>query len=372
MAAIAAVLNIFVSLQASFTHSLNDFFKTLVGQVGLSVPPQMTANFGQFLQDNVSSNGVNLSPPYSFLATLGIVPIAWTSLQWATYSVEQNTEIAQADSFRSQKKILIGSAVFVACLLWLVAHFEHFAVSLEFMRAASSAYWLQKASPEVVTVTKTVLQPFPNILAMAGSHSVFWASIIALGFVANAFQVTCNCFIGVTRILVAMGTDRLLPERLALDRVHPLRHAPVRAHWAYFIFTLPWLACYNFFPGWQNYTLGVTFACGYVFTFSALAATKIPSKMKSIWLTSAIYDRSPRVIRWTGYLGFSAGLAIVLAYLLLPQLGLTSSTAYLLVVGIVLVSYLLYVYARSKSPLLDERLQETPTEIEQFYREAGE
>ena len=37
--------------------------------------------------------GVDLNPPFSLLATLLIAPIAWTSLQWATYQQQQNGEI---------------------------------------------------------------------------------------------------------------------------------------------------------------------------------------------------------------------------------------------------------------------------------------
>ena len=37
--------------------------------------------------------GIDLNPPFSLLATLLIAPIAWTSLQWATYSSQQNGEI---------------------------------------------------------------------------------------------------------------------------------------------------------------------------------------------------------------------------------------------------------------------------------------
>ncbi len=40
--------------------------------------------------------GIDLNPPFSLLATLLVAPIAWTSLQWATYSSQQNGEIKDA------------------------------------------------------------------------------------------------------------------------------------------------------------------------------------------------------------------------------------------------------------------------------------
>ncbi len=55
------------------------------------------------------ASGVDLNPAFSLLATLLIAPIAWTSLQWATYSSQQNGEIKSAGSFRDQAYIIVGS-----------------------------------------------------------------------------------------------------------------------------------------------------------------------------------------------------------------------------------------------------------------------
>ena len=54
---------------------------------------------------------IDLNPPFSLLATLLVAPIAWTSLQWATYSAEQNGEIKGARSFQNQVIIILGSLI---------------------------------------------------------------------------------------------------------------------------------------------------------------------------------------------------------------------------------------------------------------------
>jgi hypothetical protein len=157
------------------------------------------------MQD-VRASGVTLTPAFSWLATLGIIPIAWTSLQWATYSVEQNTEIENADKLWAQVVILLGSAITVALVLVLVAHTEHLATSKAFVTAVSQAYWAGKGSASSVAFIKTTLQPFPNVLAMAVAPSMIVTFVIGLGFIANSIQVTFNSFIGVTRIVVQMAT----------------------------------------------------------------------------------------------------------------------------------------------------------------------
>lgn len=371
IAAIVTVLYIFFSHRLTFSYDLNRFISALATQ-GIHVPDQMRGNFTGFLEDEVRRSGFSVTHAFSFLATLGIVPIAWTSFQWSTYSAEQNAEIAEADRFWKQFVILVGSAFLVALCLTAVAHFEHEALSTTFMTIVSAIYWLQKGSPDTVTFLKTVVQPFPNVLAMVVSGSVFSSCIIALGFLANAFQVTCNCFIGVSRILVAMSGDGLLPRRLQLESIDPRFHAPVRANWFYLAAAVPWIIAYNFVSSWPTYSLGVTFACGYVFTLSALAATRISSdRMVSFWRNSTIYNIGPTRFLVTGYLGFVLGASMVCAYLFLPQLGLTGDVPYIIVAGIVVASYLVYILARFRSDLVDRAFKETPLEIKQFQQELG-
>ena len=220
---------------------------------------------------------MNLQPAFSLLATLGAMPIAWTSLQWATYSVQQNTEIKGADRFRNQVFMLLMSVVLVAGFLIVMGASESATVTPQVLSALSAVYSKQIGDPHVVRFFTEVLQPFPSVLAIAVAKHTWLAIVISLGFLANAFQVTCNCFIGVTRILVAMSADRMLPATLALEQVDATRRAPLRAHWAYLVASVPFILGYNLIPGWRDYeTLLVTFACGYVFVFSCLAATRIP------------------------------------------------------------------------------------------------
>src|SRR3990170_4104966 len=77
-----------------------------------------------FYQDAVAATaaaGVDTNPPFSLLATLLIAPIAWTSLQWATYSTQQNGEIKDARSFRNQAMIIVGALVVTGILLATLA-----------------------------------------------------------------------------------------------------------------------------------------------------------------------------------------------------------------------------------------------------------
>jgi APA family basic amino acid/polyamine antiporter len=236
-------------------------------------------NFYQTAHDAVVAAGINLNPPFSLLATLLVAPIAWTSLQWATYSAEQNGEIKDARSFKNQAFILVGSLIVTGILLSLLAVAFQRAGGTEFLYVAGAGYW--SLIPEASVAGFNL---WPNILAVALTASPIVVLLIAIGYILNSFQIVNNCYIGVTRIMVAMSLDRLLPA--AVSKVDERLHTPVNAHLIYFLFSLPVIWAYNKVGGWLALTLGVTFACGYVFAASALAGAVLPFRAKEVYEAS--------------------------------------------------------------------------------------
>ena len=67
--------------------------------------------------------------------------------------------------------------------------------------------------------------------------------LIAFGFILNGHQIVHNCYIGMTRVMLAMSFDRLLPEWVS--RVNDRLHTPVNAHVVYFLASIPVILLYN-------------------------------------------------------------------------------------------------------------------------------
>jgi amino acid transporter len=111
-----------------------------------------------------------------------------------------------------------------------------------------------------------------------------------------------------TRILVAMSLDRVLPEWFS--KVNERYHTPVNAHLAYFLASLPVIWAYNKVGGWVGLTLGVTFGCGYVFIITCLAGALLPYRAKDA------YEASPGAkYKVNGYVGVILTLLGVLAFI---------------------------------------------------------
>lgn len=314
--------------------------------------------------------GIELNPAFSLLATLLIAPIAWTSLQWATYSSQQNGEIKSAGSFRDQAYIIVGSLILTGLLLALLAFVLQNTVGTEFLYVAGAGYW---SGVGEATLAGSYL--WPNIIATALANNVIVTLLIAFGFILNGHQIVHNCYIGMTRVMVAMSFDRLLPEWIS--RVSERLHTPVNAHVVYFLASIPVIWLYNNFAygegddsvSWASLTLGVTFACGYVFVVTALAGALLPFRAK------AAYDASPGsqytlggfpLVTIVGLLGAAFGVVFLFLFLTNDQLGLTSQLAYTVVGGVLLFSAAWYLIAktvrRSSGINVDYAFKEIPPE----------
>ena len=199
--------------------------------------------------------------------------------------------------------------------------------------------------------------------------------LIAFGFILNGHQIVHNCYIGMTRVMVAMSFDRLLPEWIS--RVSERLHTPVNAHVVYFLASIPVIWLYNNFTygegdeavSWASLTLGVTFACGYVFVATALAGAMLPFRAK------AAYDASPGskykiagipTVTIVGLLGAAFGIVFLFLFLTNDQLGLTSQLAYTVVGGVLLFAAAWYLIAkqlrRSSGINVDYAFKEIPPE----------
>ncbi|HSL44558.1 MAG TPA: APC family permease [Anaerolineales bacterium] len=318
-----------------------------------------------FVQNAISASeaaGIDLNPPFSLLATLLVAPIAWTSLQWATYSAQQNGEIKNARSFTSQAFIIVGSLIFTGILLAILAAALEKAVGTEFLYVAGAGYW-----SGVGEATVAGFWLWPNMIAVALSASPLIVLLIGIGYILNSHQIVHNCYIGMTRVMVAMSLDRLLPEWVS--KVDERFHTPVNAHIAYFLASIPVILLYNLYPGWVGLTLGVTFACGYVFVITCLAGALLPYRAKDVYEASpgAKYKiGNTPLVTVLGFVGFVLGGAMLLMFMFYSQLGLTSTLAYVVVFGVLALTVIWYFIVksaqRSRGINVDYAFKEIPPE----------
>ena len=352
LAFVTMLVVLFVGTPATSMPKIDSFAQAVSG----------VSNFVQTAKDASIAAGVDLNPPFSLLATILIAPIAWTSLQWATYSAQQNGEIKNARSFKDQMFIIVGSLIFTGVLLAILAVALEKAVGTEFLYIAGAGYW-----SGVSEATVSGFWLWPNIIAVALTASPLVVLIIGIGYILNSHQIVHNCYIGMTRVMVAMSLDRLLPE--AVSKVDEKRHTPANAHWIYFIASIPVILVYNLWGAWVELTLGVTLACGYVFVVTCLAGALLPYRAKDVYESSpgAVYKiGNIPLVTILGIIGFILGGGMLYLFMFSPQLGLTSVLAYSVLFGVLGVSAIWYFLAKgaqkSKGVNVDYAFKEIPPE----------
>jgi amino acid transporter len=259
-----------------------------------------TQGYYQGAIDAVKAKGIDMNPPFSLLATLLVAPIAWTSLQWATYSAEQNGEIKDAKSFKTQTLIFVGGLVITGVLLAVLGMAFERSLGTQFLYVAGAGYWSGVGQANIAGFNL-----WPPILAVALTGSPIIVILIGLGYIFNSFQIANNIMVGTTRIMVAASLDRAMPEWFS--RVHDRLHTPVNAHLAFLLASIPAILCYNLVPGWIALTLGVTFGGGLGFTGSALAGIFFPFKAKEVYAASP--GAKYKVNSYVGMLFGVAGIA---------------------------------------------------------------
>ncbi len=321
---------LFITPASQFVTRLNNFALATSG----------VQNFYQTATNAATAAGINLHPPFSLMATLLVAPIAWTSLQWATYSAEQNGEIKDARSFKSQSFIMVGSLIVTGLLLALLALGIQKVAGSEFLYVAGAGYWSGVTEANIAGFNL-----WPPILAVAITASPIIVLIIGLGYLLNGFQIVCNCYIGMTRVMVAMSLDRLLPEWFS--KVNEKYHTPVNAHLGYFLASIPVIFGYSLVTKpftWTSLTLGVTFGCGYVFIITCLAGALLPYRAKEV------YEASPGVkYQVSGIVGLlftllGAGAFIGLTWKLAPEAFATNTFLAWLVRIASIVAVIVFLY----------------------------
>ena len=320
-----------------------------------------------WLQHDVSATGFNIFPKFALGATLLAAPIAWTSTQWATYSVEQGGEIKGARVFKNQMFIIVGSLIAVGVVLALIAAAEKHAVGAGFFTAASASYYggISKSGTGIGSVL-----PFPGMFAIIISPNPIITVLAAVSFMLASMQILCNCYIGMTRVMVGMSLDRTLPAWFS--KVNSRFRTPLNAHLIYFLLGCVAIWGYSYVAKWSTITLGVTFACGYVFVVSALAAALLPYRAK------ALYEAAPGsqyklagipLVTIFGFIGAIFGGAAVVAFLVKPSYDLTGTSpglTYGIVAGIIIFSIVIYwisrLYQRGKGIDISYAFLEVPPE----------
>ncbi|PSO05582.1 hypothetical protein B9Q13_01555 [Candidatus Marsarchaeota G2 archaeon ECH_B_SAG-G16] len=304
------------------------------------IAPNSPSDYYSYVINYEKSQGFNPNTSFSWAATLGVLPIALTSLGWVGYAQYQAGEIQQASSLKKQLFINLGGAVTSAIMMALLAFAFTRTVGYDWLAAAANASFIS------ANLSMPIPPWFSNLVVVMTSSPIL-IFLATVGVFLNALQVVYNVYVGQTRMALASSMDRILPEWVS--RVSSRTGTPVNAHLLFFVLGgIIYSYIYNFVPGWISLTLAVTAVATVMYIATSLAAALLPFRMKEIY-NSAEISRfrfgSVPLITIAGAISAAFSAWMLYYYLTVPALGVAYLPSELLMLAI-FVGWLVYFAVR--------------------------
>jgi amino acid transporter len=322
-----------------------------VFMVILAMTPQTVAigSFNSFMSsvfkmDNAAQSIVatasklGWAPGGSFVsATIAMIPIFAFSLIYPNWGAAQAGEIKKATSFKLQLFQTAGCEVFSFVWGGLLAYLL---VSTYGMNLLSALGFLFYSTPAQNPVP---VPPFFGLLLSTLYPSPYLALLVMVAFNLWFWMWATNITLAMSRCIMAMSFDRMLPEHLA--DVSERTHTPVKA--IVFISTFGLLASWAYaYTSFSTLVLSSALVSVICFALSVLAGGLMPYIRKQIWATSPAHDSTMiggmSILTPLSFIfvGFTIWLSYV--YLTIPDYGLVSPISWAFLGGIYVLSALLY------------------------------
>ena len=170
---------------------------------------QQNPDLYQSTIDTARQAGFDTNPPFSWAATLGLVPITFTAsygYMWSTYSAG---EIKGGAVLRNQLIIVAGGAITFGCLVAIITYFNNISAGYQFINAMSYHYTNGTDIGSLPFAESSFLL-FMSVLS--GSPIVL--CVLLFTFVVQQVEYFFSLSIAQIRVLFAMSFDRILPEKL--------------------------------------------------------------------------------------------------------------------------------------------------------------
>jgi amino acid transporter len=279
---------------------------------------------------------------FSWAATFGVAPVAWTVLAWAMWSVLTAGELKDARRLRSATVTIVGALWINVALITVTAIIVFQVIGSSFL---GSLAYLWFADPAKLGALPAA--PYFGLLVAAVTTNPLLTVLLALGFVATAAQILIAMAWGGSRVILALSLDRVLPE--SLSNVSARLHAPVRAIAFFFALSVAWTFLYNL-TSVSHYTLAVTLASILVYLGTMLAAIVFPYRAKAIYQASpaaAYHVFGIPLITVLGVIAFVFNAVMAGYFLVNDKLGVNNPGAEALVGGILAASVGYYYVRRA-------------------------
>jgi amino acid transporter len=278
---------------------------------------------------------------FNFFDTFGVAPVVWTAMGWTMWSVITAGEMKGARQMRNHLIGMLGALAIVTVTIAVTAALLMKTAGMDFLGSLGYSYYIGSDA-----LGEMPASPFFGVLGAMMTDSPIVIILLALGFIATAFQILIGMAWGASRIIMSMAFDRLLPERLG--DVNERTRTPVNALLAIAVMSVVFIYLYNHTEV-AKYTLAVTLCSVVTYTFTMVAAIAFPYRAPDLFNTSPAAKYKllgvPAIVLF-GVVGLIFNLALIYAYLTKDELFVNDKNSLLMVGGIYLATVIFFVARR--------------------------
>lgn len=277
---------------------------------------------------------------FSFWDTIGVAPVVWTAMAWCMWSVVTAGEMKGARVLKNHAVGMIGALAIVTFTIAFTAFLFQQSAGSTFMGSLGYLYYTGEPGLEGLPSS-----PFFGVIAAMLTTSPVVIILLAIGFIATAFQIMVGMAWGASRIVMTMAFDRVLPERLG--DVNERTRTPVAALLLIMTLSVIFVYLYNHTKV-ADYTLAVTLTAVLTYMGSMVAAIVFPYRAPDLYRTSPAarfnIGKVPAIVV-LGVIGFAFNALLVYFYLTKDAL-FVNDTGSLEMIGGIYVAAIVYFYGR--------------------------
>jgi len=242
------------------------------------------ANLNSFMSDNYDVDnayqatidaGGTAGGSFSLWATLKATVFISLFSVFSVWSVQQGGEIKRANSLRDNAFAMPGASLFSTLVTLAISALLVSRVGTDFLFASGGLFL--GASPDYLLP----VAPFFGFFAVLASTSPVLLWIAFIMFFTWFMMIGPNVPLAISRMLMAMSFDRILPEWVG--RVHPRLHVPVNAIIVTVVAGIGFAALYAYGQWFVPLTFTLVVPTLAVFSVTMVAAILFPSRAPHVF-----------------------------------------------------------------------------------------
>lgn len=312
-----------------------------------------------FIIDTAKASGLG-SISFSWISTFGLIAFVLFALVWSHWAIHNFGEVKKATDLNLYSFVFMGATIFAAFFILVVG--------VEMINMAGMDFLTSLGYLAFVTGKWPIpISPWYNVIASILTNNILLIILVNVGVLAFLLQGCTNNGMAMSRLVLALSFDRILPAKLG--QVDDRFHSPLYALFFFWVVGGVGFSALLAFMGLASALAAAALAQVFTFATAGLAGIAFPFTAKKI------YEGSP-ASKWKigglpfivicGFVTLVTQLVLLYAFIFVPGIGvsdpLSLGIVFSIVIGGIVYYFVAKYYRKSQGIDLDALFKSLPPE----------